>query len=203
MGLMLGVELVRDRGTKEPAKQETLDVLEAAREMGVLVGKGGLDGNVLRIKPPMCITAADAEFALDVLDRALGKAASDAKTAHQLSERRIRLSIRHESSKAATSSRPPELSSATSGSRARRSPRSASISTPTRRRKVIDANGHHVIPGVLDVHVHLELPFCGTVSADDYRTGTRAGARGGVTTRDRLRDSVRRRLARAKPPTTG
>src|SRR5688572_26948557 len=48
--------------------------------------------------------------------------------------------------------------------------------------RVIDATGHHVIPGVLDVHVHLELPFCGTVSADDYRTGTRAGARGGVTT---------------------
>ena len=48
--------------------------------------------------------------------------------------------------------------------------------------KLIDATGHHVIPGVLDVHVHLELPFCGTVSADDYRTGTRAGARGGVTT---------------------
>ena len=47
---------------------------------------------------------------------------------------------------------------------------------------VVDATGHHVIPGVLDVHVHLELPFCGTVSADDYRTGTRAGARGGVTT---------------------
>src|SRR5689334_1577703 len=48
--------------------------------------------------------------------------------------------------------------------------------------KVVDAAGHHVIPGVLDVHVHLELPFCGTVSADDYRSGTRAGARGGVTT---------------------
>src|SRR5262245_46192256 len=47
---------------------------------------------------------------------------------------------------------------------------------------VIDASGHHVIPGVLDVHVHLELPFCGTVSADDYYSGTRAGARGGVTT---------------------
>jgi alanine-glyoxylate transaminase/(R)-3-amino-2-methylpropionate-pyruvate transaminase len=71
MGLMLGVELVRDRATKEPAKAEALDVLEAGRELGVLVGKGGLDGNVLRIKPPMCITAADVDFALDVFDRAL------------------------------------------------------------------------------------------------------------------------------------
>ena len=47
---------------------------------------------------------------------------------------------------------------------------------------VVDATGHHVLPGVLDVHVHLALPFMGAVSADDYRTGTRAGARGGVTT---------------------
>ncbi|MGH7466121.1 MAG: amidohydrolase family protein, partial [Longimicrobiales bacterium] len=47
---------------------------------------------------------------------------------------------------------------------------------------VVDATDHLVIPGVLDVHVHLELPFCGTVSSDDYRSGTRAGARGGVTT---------------------
>ena len=71
LGLMLGVELVRDRAAKTPAKQETLDVLEAAREMGVLIGKGGLDGNVLRVKPPMCITESDVDFALDVLDRAL------------------------------------------------------------------------------------------------------------------------------------
>ena len=70
MGLMLGVELVRDRATREPAKQETLDVLEHCREMGMLIGKGGLDGNVLRIKPPMCITVADADYALEVLDRA-------------------------------------------------------------------------------------------------------------------------------------
>ena len=47
---------------------------------------------------------------------------------------------------------------------------------------VIDAAGHLVIPGVLDVHVHLALPFMGAVSSDDYRTGTRAAARGGVTT---------------------
>ncbi|MEP6590888.1 MAG: aspartate aminotransferase family protein [Gemmatimonadota bacterium] len=75
MGLMLGVELVRDRAAKTPAKSETLDVVEAMRESGVLVGKGGLDGNVLRLKPPMCITAADADFALDCLDRALTQVA--------------------------------------------------------------------------------------------------------------------------------
>jgi dihydropyrimidinase len=47
---------------------------------------------------------------------------------------------------------------------------------------IVDAAGHYVLPGIIDVHVHLELPFCGTVSSDDYRSGTRAGARGGVTT---------------------
>ena len=73
MGLMLGVELVRDRATREPAKAETLEVMEQCRELGVLLGKGGLDGNVLRIKPPMCLSAADADFALEVLDRAIGK----------------------------------------------------------------------------------------------------------------------------------
>jgi alanine-glyoxylate transaminase/(R)-3-amino-2-methylpropionate-pyruvate transaminase len=71
MGLMLGVELVTDRTTRAPASAQTLEVLEAAREMGVLLGKGGLDGNVLRIKPPLCIMAEDVDFALDVLDRAL------------------------------------------------------------------------------------------------------------------------------------
>lgn len=74
MGLMLGMELVRDRSTKEPARAEALEVLEQSREMGVLFGKGGIDGNVLRIKPPMCITADDADYAIDVLDRALGAA---------------------------------------------------------------------------------------------------------------------------------
>jgi alanine-glyoxylate transaminase/(R)-3-amino-2-methylpropionate-pyruvate transaminase len=71
LGLMLGVELVKDRATREPARDETSAVLEHARELGVLFGKGGLSGNVLRIKPPMCITEADADFAVDVLDRAL------------------------------------------------------------------------------------------------------------------------------------
>jgi alanine-glyoxylate transaminase / (R)-3-amino-2-methylpropionate-pyruvate transaminase len=74
MGLMLGVELVRDRATKEPAREETLAVMEHARELGLLIGKGGLYGNVLRIKPPMCITAEDVDFAIDVLDVALARA---------------------------------------------------------------------------------------------------------------------------------
>ena len=39
--------------------------------------------------------------------------------------------------------------------------------------KVLDAAGKYVIPGGVDVHVHLELPFCGTVSSDDWNTGTR------------------------------
>ena len=72
-GLMLGVELVRDRGTREPATAQTLEVLERARDQGLLLGKGGLDGNVLRIKPPLCLTAADADFAVGVLDWVLGK----------------------------------------------------------------------------------------------------------------------------------
>jgi len=72
MGLMLGVELVKDRGTKAPATEETVAVWERMRDLGVLVGKGGLHGNVLRIKPPLCITAADVDFALGVMEEALG-----------------------------------------------------------------------------------------------------------------------------------
>jgi alanine-glyoxylate transaminase/(R)-3-amino-2-methylpropionate-pyruvate transaminase len=68
---MLGVELVKDRGTREPAREECAAVFEKARELGLLIGKGGLWGNTLRIKPPMCITRADADFMLEVVDAAL------------------------------------------------------------------------------------------------------------------------------------
>jgi alanine-glyoxylate transaminase/(R)-3-amino-2-methylpropionate-pyruvate transaminase len=67
-GLMIGVELVKDPATKVPAKEECAQVLEKARELGLLIGKGGLFGNTLRNKPPMCITMADADFMLEVLD---------------------------------------------------------------------------------------------------------------------------------------
>jgi alanine-glyoxylate transaminase/(R)-3-amino-2-methylpropionate-pyruvate transaminase len=69
-GLMLGVELVKDRKTKEPAKAETAQVLESAREMGLLLGKGGLWGQSIRFAPPMCITKADSDFILEVFDAA-------------------------------------------------------------------------------------------------------------------------------------
>lgn len=48
--------------------------------------------------------------------------------------------------------------------------------------RVIDASGKLVIPGGIDPHVHLELPFGGTSSSDDFRTGTIAAAHGGTTT---------------------
>ncbi len=48
--------------------------------------------------------------------------------------------------------------------------------------EVIDAEGQFVFPGAIDVHVHLQLPFGGTVSADDFENGTKAAAMGGVTT---------------------
>ncbi len=71
MGLMLGVELVRDRKTKEPANTEAADLLEKTKERGLLIGKGGLYGNVLRIKPPMCLTKDDADFMVDCLDECM------------------------------------------------------------------------------------------------------------------------------------
>src|SRR5436190_16616986 len=82
-GLMLGIELVKDRTTKEPAKAECAQVLELCREMGLLLGKGGLQGSVIRFAPPMCITQADADFMLEVFDAAFSKLSSPASAASQ------------------------------------------------------------------------------------------------------------------------
>ena len=75
MGLLIGIELVTDRKTKVPAKKQTAAVLELARERGLLIGKGGLHGNTLRIKPPMCLSIDDANFMADCLDEILPLAA--------------------------------------------------------------------------------------------------------------------------------
>ena len=69
-GLLLGIEMVKDRVTKEPATAECAAVLEHARELGLLLGRGGLGGQTIRLAPPMCITPADADFIVAVLDAA-------------------------------------------------------------------------------------------------------------------------------------
>jgi len=72
-GLMIGLELVLDRETKEPASKECAQVFERVKELGLLIGKGGLFGSVLRIKPPMCITREDADFMVSVIDQAISE----------------------------------------------------------------------------------------------------------------------------------
>lgn len=68
-GLLLGVELVKDRQSKEHAVAETARLMDLCKDRGVLLGKGGLRGNVLRIAPPMTINAAEVDHLLDVLDQ--------------------------------------------------------------------------------------------------------------------------------------
>ena len=72
-GLMCGLELVTDRGTKVPATAQTADVIERCKALGLIIGKGGYFGNVIRITPPMCLTEGDINFLLGVLDVALGE----------------------------------------------------------------------------------------------------------------------------------
>ncbi|HUA02061.1 MAG TPA: aspartate aminotransferase family protein [Candidatus Aquilonibacter sp.] len=73
LGLMQGLELVRDRKTKEPAPAETNQLLERARANGLLIGKGGLYANVIRLAPPMNISKADVDEAIRLLDKSLGE----------------------------------------------------------------------------------------------------------------------------------
>lgn len=73
MGLMQGVELVKDPKTKEPAPQETNQVMERAKHNGLLVGKGGLYGNVLRIAPPLNVSKNDVDEAAHLLDRSFAE----------------------------------------------------------------------------------------------------------------------------------
>ena len=72
-GLMLGMELVKDRKTKEPAKEEMLRLMDIAKDRGLLVGKGGLYGNVVRIKPPLCITMEEAETVAAIFDESFAE----------------------------------------------------------------------------------------------------------------------------------
>jgi 4-aminobutyrate aminotransferase len=71
MGLMQAIELVEDRKTKQPAPGKTNALMEAAKREGLLLGKGGLYGNTIRMAPPMLITETELDEAIARLDRAL------------------------------------------------------------------------------------------------------------------------------------
>jgi 4-aminobutyrate aminotransferase-like enzyme len=71
MGLMQAIELVEDRRSRAPAAAATGQILEAARDEGILMGKGGLYGNVLRITPPLNIGKTDVDEFARRLDRCL------------------------------------------------------------------------------------------------------------------------------------
>jgi len=71
MGLIQGVEIVKEK--KEPAPDFVMEIFESTKEQGLLIGKGGLYGNVIRITPPLTIEKADIDQAIQILDRAFEK----------------------------------------------------------------------------------------------------------------------------------
>ena len=70
VGLALGVELVRDRKTLEPAASETKRLVDLVREQGVLIGSEGVFGNILKIRPPIVLQPAQVDVAVAALERA-------------------------------------------------------------------------------------------------------------------------------------
>jgi 4-aminobutyrate aminotransferase-like enzyme len=72
-GLFLGVELVRDRSTLEPATQEASYVVNRLRERAILTGTDGPHENVLKLRPPLCLSEADADLLVGTLDDVLGE----------------------------------------------------------------------------------------------------------------------------------
>uniref|UniRef100_A0A674MMX6 Alanine--glyoxylate aminotransferase 2, mitochondrial n=1 Tax=Takifugu rubripes TaxID=31033 RepID=A0A674MMX6_TAKRU len=80
-GLMIGVEMVKDKASRDPLSPEVMsEIFEDVKDMGVLIGKGGIYGQTFRIKPPMCVTMDDADFFVAVFNKAV----------HNCMERRVR-----------------------------------------------------------------------------------------------------------------
>jgi 4-aminobutyrate aminotransferase-like enzyme len=74
MGLMQAIELVKDRGTKEPDAAAAGRLMEASKKRGLLLGKGGLYGNTMRIAPPLTVSKTQMDDALRMLGDALAEA---------------------------------------------------------------------------------------------------------------------------------
>lgn len=73
MGLMQGLELVKDRTSKEPAPQAAVQLMERSRANGLLIGKGGLYGNTIRLAPMLNIAKSDVDDALRILDKSFSE----------------------------------------------------------------------------------------------------------------------------------
>ncbi|MDQ6663871.1 MAG: aspartate aminotransferase family protein [Acidobacteriota bacterium] len=82
MGLLQALELVEDRGSKKPSPHSCIRVLEAARENRILIGKGGIYGNVLRISPPLNIGRSDVDCFLKALDASFAGTTRASAAAH-------------------------------------------------------------------------------------------------------------------------
>jgi 4-aminobutyrate aminotransferase len=74
-GLMIGVELV-EAGTKTPNPKAASAIMESSRKLGLLIGKGGLHGNALRIAPPLSLTEEEATEGFEILKRAIEEVAA-------------------------------------------------------------------------------------------------------------------------------
>ena len=73
MGLMQGVELVRDPKSKQPAVEELKRLMDLSRDNGLIIGKGGLHGNVIRVSPALTCSRNDVDQAIRILDCSLAQ----------------------------------------------------------------------------------------------------------------------------------
>lgn len=74
-GLFLGIELVLDPETREPAPDHAAHLVERLRDLGILLSTDGPDHNVIKLKPPLVFSAADADRVVETLDRTLSETA--------------------------------------------------------------------------------------------------------------------------------
>jgi len=72
-GLVFGVELVKDKATKEPAPDLTRKLIDVAAQNGLLIGSVGVFGNVIRVAPPLVINEAELDESLEIFERSLGQ----------------------------------------------------------------------------------------------------------------------------------